>query len=274
MRHAMTALIVRRPPVESLDGIGRHWYHGNAVWTHAAHRAFVAATELELFVVRVYKRALAEGVVVDPGMRATLVEFMRQESTHARYHRMVYDMLRRQGYEIDSVVRRQRARLEALTRSAPLPMLLSMVAAAEHHFASVGAWLLRNVDSLVLPREIRDILVWHAAEEIEHQSVAHDVFVACCRPSQRLRWQGYRALARLFRGLVVEVFHHLVAQEPGLTRRRVRREMGRLLVTHAGMLVVQAGNALRYLRPGFHPLDRGYARLAEAHFAQHVYAVV
>jgi predicted metal-dependent hydrolase len=57
---------------------------------------------------------------------------------------------------------------------------LSIVAAVEHVTCVLGTWMINNteLEALGSDQQMVDLLKWHGAEEVEHRTVAHDVYVA------------------------------------------------------------------------------------------------
>jgi predicted metal-dependent hydrolase len=103
--------------------------------------------------------------------------------------------------------------------------------------------------------EVQRLLLWHAAEEMEHQSVAHDVYAHLFgdHPIDKL----YRARAlwgaeRILIGFGQRVARRLLACEPSLSRED-RHEYLRFLAVRPGLGRKVLWRSLRIVRPGFRP---------------------
>ena len=69
---------------------------------------------------------------------------------------------------------------------------LSITAALEHYTASIAETVLKHPDiSEGMPEDMRQMFMWHAAEEIEHKSVAFDVFTDVAGGSYGERMIGF-----------------------------------------------------------------------------------
>jgi len=72
--------------------------------------------------------------------------------------------------------------------------LLGFTVAAEHFTAVWAENILKRpaVQAMMYDAEIRNLLNWHALEELEHKSVAFDVYRAVGVPeSTRIRWMRF-----------------------------------------------------------------------------------
>ena len=150
-------------------------------------------------------------------------------------------------------------------------MLLSATVALEHLTASLASNAFETASLDRTHPAMRRLLYWHAAEELEHRSVAFDVFTRV----------GGGYVTRMT-GLVVSLsflmlfwsvgVRHLIKQDPDLDRARVRTERrgARQLNGHGRTL----WNAVRqYIRPGFHPSHITGDELAEIWLADNGFEV-
>jgi predicted metal-dependent hydrolase len=115
---------------------------------------------------------------------------------------------------------------------------------------------------------MRDLLLWHACEELEHKAVAFDVLQRV-NPSYGLRAAGLAAAATAFVFFWLAGARHLMEQEPA-ERRTFDRAEFREARKHNVLL---NGDFLRafveYLRPGFHPSQNDNYKLASDWLAAH-----
>jgi predicted metal-dependent hydrolase len=103
--------------------------------------------------------------------------------------------------------------------------------------------------------EVKGLFLWHAAEEMEHQSVAHDVYVHLFGDglSHRLvRARAFAGAGRLLLGSLASVMKRLLASEHERTAAQ-RLEFFRFMAVSPGYGRQFGRQALRYFQPGFAP---------------------
>ena len=242
--------------------VPRHWLAGSAVATAVANGVNLLFPHGERFFVRSVKHFLDR--VDDPDLREQIKGFFGQEGRHAREHERFTSILREQGYEIDRFL----ASYEKITRwieERTSPELhLAITAAAEHFTAILAEGALRGRMLDAAAPEVRALLAWHAAEEIEHKAVAYDVLQRI-DPSYRLRVLGL-ALATLFLGgFWLWAAAALVRQDQ--LRWRVAVRQLRAMPQEPVIRRVFLRGIRSYLRPGFHPSQLPNETLAAEWFA-------
>lgn len=261
--------VVRPAPVSFEEParaeIPRHWFAGSPVATHLANGVNLLFPAGERFFIRSVKRYMGE--VEDPLLRERVRAFFGQEGRHAKAHDDFFDVLEAQGFEVRHFLRVYEAVAYGfIEKVAPPALRLSTTVALEHYTALMaeGALTARLLDH-VHPA-LRELLYWHAAEEIEHKSVAFDV-LAAVRPGYALRVAGLALGTACLLGFWAAGTAVLLAQDPSRktaeARANDRRIRGRAKV---GRRVFLRG-IREYLRPGFHPDDIDNASLAREHFA-------
>ncbi len=167
------SLRARRPVFDFAD-VPRHWAGGNAVATQIANAVNLLFPAGERFFVRSVYRFVDD--LDDDRLREDVRGFARQEGSHAAAHEAFFDAMRSQGYTIDPLLKAyQRLAFGWLERRLSPSLRLAATAAAEHYTAimaegALAYGLFQHAD----PR-MRSLLLWHAAEEIEHKAVAFDV---------------------------------------------------------------------------------------------------
>ena len=154
------------------------------------------------------------------------------------------------------------------TFGRPLRSLrLSVTAAAEHYTATLGAVTLREELLDTAHPAMRQLILWHAAEEIEHKAVAFDVLEAT-HPSYALRMLGFAvATASLF-GWTLAGMRMLLRQD-GFSRGELRAMRVAVEARRPGGLGRHVGEAVRsYLRRDFHPNQTDDLPLARQRLAE------
>jgi uncharacterized protein len=184
---AATGRIKARRVAFTFDDVPKHWLADSPVATHLANGLNLLFPHGERFFVRSVQKHLHH--IDDPALRADAKAFFGQEGTHAREHERFFDILRNQGYEVDTFLERYERIAGAIERRMPDSLQLAVTAAAEHYTAVLGHAVLEDDVFAEAHPAVQQLLSWHAAEEIEHKSVAFDVLRAS-HPSYALRMLG------------------------------------------------------------------------------------
>ena len=253
-----------RSPGVALDApVPRHWFGGNVVATHVANGVNLLFPAGERFFVRSVNHYLDR--VRDPLLRAQIKGFFAQEGRHAREHERVFRLLEEQGYEVAPFLRLyERVAYGVIEKLAPPALRLATTAACEHYTAILAENALAHRLLDQAHPTMRALLLWHAAEEIEHRAVAFDVLQEVS-PSYPLRVAGLALATACLGGFWIAAAAVLLRQESASSARlradwRVSRERAR-----------QHGVFLRgireYLRPGFHPSQKETDGLASTYLA-------
>lgn len=192
--------------------------------------------------------------------------FVQQEGHHAREHAALNDLLTEAGYDAEALEARAQHRLDVATARGPLAQLAA-TAALEHITAILAERLLTDPRHLAFAEpELRVLWRWHAVEEIEHKSVAFDVFMAATADwSPFKRWlvrilAMVRAVAHLCSVTLANVADILAAEG----KRRWSLEFLIFACVRPGVVGQLSGPFRRYFRPGFHPTHLGSPELLEA----------
>lgn len=198
--------------------------------------------------------------VTDPVLKEQVKGFCGQEATHALHHRSLNDTLTADGYLIQRLDRDLEKRPTPFPASfeQKLPDLvhLATTAAMEHFTAVLAERMLgrEQMQTMPMDAEVRNLMNWHALEEIEHKSVCFDVFRAM-GGTEFTRIASMAFVAPIWLGTAGVVLAVSLAYDAQARRQpiRVLRELYGLVrgPLFKGLL----GDAARYMRPGFHPDD-------------------
>ncbi|MFE3102104.1 metal-dependent hydrolase [Nocardia tengchongensis] len=207
-------------------------------------------------------RRVAERVT-DPVLKKRVTGFVGQEAMHGLEHRRLNEKLVELGYPIawlDSEAAKER--MLWIEERVPPEVHLAMTAAAEHYTAVLAQRVLASDEIQAIPGdpEVWNLLNWHALEELEHKSVAFDVFRAV-GGTERTRIGVMLAMYSLTLPLTYLGLALAVGRDPVARRQpvRVAREAYRLFTGPVFRgLMPELG---KYLRPGFHPDDIDTAAL-------------
>ncbi|MEB3031167.1 metal-dependent hydrolase [[Mycobacterium] nativiensis] len=242
---------------------GRYFADDNMVLSHFVAELSASFPAGEESFIRSVRRVSDQ--ITDPTLKRRAAGFIGQESTHGQEHRRLNAKLIDRGYRIawrDSKSLRDK-QLRREQKMSPR-VHLAMTAGAEHYTAVLAERILSSAELQAIPGtpEVWHLLNWHALEELEHKSVAFDVYRA-------VGGTELTRIAVMAFLIATTVPATLLAVAVSLARDPLaRRHPVRLLKEGRGLLrgPFFSGllrDLLRYLRPGFHPDDVDTTALLE-----------
>jgi predicted metal-dependent hydrolase len=266
-----------------------HWIPGEPTATHVINVLHLLLPAGERWFVKVFKEALP--LVTDEKLLKDVKGFMGQEATHSVQHSYVLDHLAEQRLDTEGYTRHVEWMFDVLLGEHPprgLPLTwrewlrfrLALIAAIEHFTAVLGDWILDAdaLDEAGTDEVMLDLLRWHGAEEVEHRSVAFDMYQHAGGKGAVRYLRRAEAMALAWPALFylwVAGARYLLRHDPQLERGRYRFADHRR-AARRGLLPSWAqlnGAMPRYLRPSYHPsregsMDRAVAYLAASPAAQ------
>lgn len=269
-----------RAPRLGFDGVPRYWFAGSNAATQIANAVNLLFPAGERFFIRSVRHYLDR---VSPDLQAQVRGFFGQEGRHAQAHEKLFDTLREQGYDIDSILDRyERAAYQHIEKKSPRALRLAVTVALEHFTAILAEDALTTDELSHAHPEIRRLLEWHAVEELEHKAVAFDVLKEVA-PSYFLRMAGIFLATLTLGGFWLWATRLLLKQE-GSSLLEASRELSAL--RKEGERQRKGGNKdkaraagpvatrvflrgiLEYMRPSFHPMDRDHSALIASTLAR------
>lgn len=251
-----------RKPVFQFSAVPRYWLWGNARATALANALNLVFPAGERFFIRSVRHYM-DRIQDDPVLLEEVRRFMGQEVRHGMEHERFFEALEAQGYEIRSFLEwYERVAYDKLEKQLPPALNLAVTVALEH-FTAMFAERALTRDVLIQHAHpvMRDLLSWHACEELEHKAVAFDVLKKV-DPRYAVRIAGLAAAAAALVYFWMAGAKHLLSQEPE-ERRRLSREEMKHARQHNVLLNGEFLQAfLDYLRPDFHPAQNDNYRLA------------
>lgn len=248
----------------SFADVPKHWFSGSPVATHLVNGLNLVFPEGERFFIRSVKHYLDR--IDDPALQKRVRAFFGQEGRHGHEHEASFAMLEAQGYEIRRFLEEyERIAYRMIEPRVPPSLRLSVTVALEHFTASLAERALTDDLLDEAAPAMRDLLRWHAAEEIEHKSVAFDVFEAVDgRYWVRIAGLGLATVALL--GFWARATRMLLDQEPDLSREEIAAQR-RAAQDRGQDREVLFRAFVAYLRPDFHPDDHDNYDLAQRYLA-------
>ncbi|MDX1695385.1 MAG: metal-dependent hydrolase [Ketobacteraceae bacterium] len=236
----------------------RYWLDNDPVKTHFFNGIQTAFPETELFFID----SVRDGVsfVGEDSLtaqeRKNIREFIKQEALHGREHRSVNSALISLGYDEIAKVndRVKKGRIAARTKYSLL-FRLGLTAAAEHITAVLADYTLLRKPELINACEIdlKELLIYHSIEEIEHKSIAFDLYMRCGGGY----WGRFLTfwLAVADAALITRYLHKYLLRSDGLWNARTRWRAFSFVWGSKGIAWAMLPKLLNYIRPGFHPWD-------------------
>ncbi|MFT5138209.1 MAG: putative metal-dependent hydrolase [Arenicella sp.] len=131
---------------------------------------------------------LFENQVSDPKLLKEVQNFAQQEAHHALQHKKINGQFDSCGYGTRKIQDLMDAKLQQRAQKWSSEKRLMRTVSAEHftavmaHFALSHPQLMESV-----PESFANLFLWHSIEEVEHKSVAFDVYRHCVGDMSKLR---------------------------------------------------------------------------------------
>ena len=250
-------------PFKDAD-VPRWWLHGNPVMSHMANGLNLLFPPGERFFIRSVKHYLDR--IEDPALVARVKGFFGQEGRHGHEHERANRILERQGFDVRRFLDLyERVAFGFLEPRFPPILRLSTTVACEHFTATMARNALTNEMLDGAHPVMAELLRWHAAEEIEHKSVAFDVLQAV-DPRYHVRVAGLVIALSQLLGWWFVATAMLLSQEKlsdeDKARHRSEAERIRLRAEGGQRYELFRAAILDYLRRDFHPDDHDDYALA------------
>lgn len=244
------SITVRRMPFEFPDEIDPMLFDQDAL-----HSYFVLATSLmfpylEPYLIRSMRAAKPH--VKDPALLEDLERFCAQEGQHYRMHKRLNDQVRVLGFpRLEQLERELEADYQRFSATKPLRFNLAYAEGFEALTGVVAQHWLEH-DNFSPNSRVADVWRWHLLEELEHATVAYDVYEHVVgsypyRVAISLRAQAH------FLGWINRVTNYMLEVGPA-DRRKTTRSSGL-----AGTLRELFGPIMRTYLPGYTPHDNVYS---------------
>ncbi|MBS2537639.1 metal-dependent hydrolase [Catenulispora sp. NF23] len=257
-----------------------HWIPEDPYATHIINVLHLLLPAGERWFVHVYKQVLP--YIRDERLKAEVKGFMGQEGTHAVAHQNVLYHMKVQGLDPDPFVGQIEWLFEQLLGDTTMPPFarkkwlrerLAIIAAIEHFTAVLGKWIVdsRGLDAAGADPVMLDLLRWHGAEEVEHRSVAYDVFMHLDGSyARRTRAMIVTSVAFAWiwgRGAKFMVAADPNGLRPGRPPHMTEREfLGRFRAAarrdRLPTLASLVAEVPKYLKPSYHPSRHGSTQSA------------
>lgn len=233
---------------EDLGSIPQYWQMGNPLLTHFENAFSIMIPPGERFFIDSVKAY--EGRVTDEEGRELVRAFVEQETLHGEAHDRYNASCERFGIDILSQERYAAKVFRRVQRWLPRKVQLGITVFSEH-LTAVGAHSL--LDSPEAEDEFDPQMLafwrWHAAEELEHKSVAFDLF---CKVGGGYLTRMLSVLASaLFLAVpMVKIARATIRQDEHRITRAERKEAA---AVQRRIFKRQFPFFIAYFKPSFHP---------------------
>lgn len=193
--------------------------------------------------------------VTDPVLKEQIRGFIGQEAHHGHSHEGLNDKLVSMGFPVDQVVQTMEKRVRFLKKLSP-PRQLALTVAMEHFTATLAEQILDNpVYYTDIDPTLRNMLIWHAVEEIEHKAVAFDVY----RQFVDNEFMRKRVMVLAVSSLLVRLAKHqvqlLIAKKHMPSWKEWKQAFHFFWNKDHGMMRHSMKAIIPFFRTGFHPWD-------------------
>ncbi|MFT3858999.1 MAG: metal-dependent hydrolase [Aquabacterium sp.] len=246
------SLTVRHLDVDLSQGFPTYWYGNDAYKStllNALSFMFPVGEQFFIDSVRRYAKDVeAKGLTK---LAKEIKLFIGQEATHRHLHQQYNDQLVAKGY--DAWVERTLQRVIHAARHFPAINHLAATAAYEHYTAVLGDGLLRHDEwTRDMEPTMREVWLWHAAEESEHKAVALDTYNAV--------GGGYIRRVIMYVLVTIEFYAYtwiqvvkMLHKDRQLFKLKTWGSALRFWFGRKGVFWHMLPHQLAYFKPGFHP---------------------
>ncbi len=180
--------------------------------------------------------------------------FIGQEAIHTREHRELNRRLETLGFRGEKMAQEMESRVKKREASMSLKQRLAIVVTGEHViYALSRAYLVAHHDSFRQHPEVRRLMVWHALEEMEHQSVCHDIYRHLYGDGLKSRFVhgiAFLGVNRTLYGAVSRIMKSLIEQDRAPCKGE-RREFWLWMLRNPAIGAIGARELAGYFSPTF-----------------------
>lgn len=245
------SLQARRQKFDIDAALATDWHGGDAFKTAFFNSLSMTFPIGEKFFIDSVRACMKD--VTDEKLVRDVEGFIAQEAMHSMEHRRYNQRLcELRGYDHDYIIASQKRRLEWAEKNLSAKMLLAATMGYEHLTALFAHGSLTDDNWFGgADPAMAELWRWHAREELEHKSVAYDVYRAVGGDHKK---QG-KVLRGVTITLIMEVLRgmrHMLKDYQGSKVKLWWHGMG-WLFGKQGILRPLWPEYRAYLKPGFHP---------------------
>ena len=240
------------------------WYDNHpfkTAWFNAMSITFPLGEKFFIDSVRYYADQID-----DPKLNEDIRGFCGQEGFHRRQHQRYNQTLCEQrGYDLQVMEGRLEKNIQRAYKFLSPMERLASTAAFEHITAILAETALSEDDPMIgnTDSAMQALWQWHAAEEMEHKSVAFDVYKAV-GGTEKMRKRAMRQSTIFLMVDVMAGLTHMLRKDKKLWSPRLWSQGWKFLFSKEGILRRVWPAYKEYYQDGFHPWDRDTRLLLES----------
>lgn len=193
--------------------------------------------------------------ITDEKLLEDIKLFSNQEGQHSALHRQFNDALDELGFGATRISEYVEEEISDLKETQTPEERLAITVVMEHVTACMAHFALTQPERFEsVPEGVRELLFWHAVEEIEHKSVAFDVYEQTVGDRGRLRRTLFQQMV-LFPLMIGRIQYVMLKEMGHRPTAAEHAAAGRFLFGRKGLIVGVMPHYLALLKPGFHPWD-------------------
>lgn len=252
----------RNPELDIAEALKGEWMDNHVfatAWFNAMSITFPLGEQFFINSVRHYRDRIS-----DPKLQEEMCQFYSQEAVHLREHQRYNELLCAQrGYDLEALEGPLRRRMAWVKKNVPAREQLAGTVAVEHLTAVLAEKALGQ-DNLFAKAHpaMAKLWRWHAVEEMEHKSVAFDVYRAIGGTEKMRR----AAMRRSTFFLIWDILHgvrHILRRDGKLWSLKVWASGLIFLFGKQGVLRGAWQPYKDFFREDFHPWQQDTHQLIE-----------
>jgi predicted metal-dependent hydrolase len=203
-----------------------------------------------------------EDQISDPKLQQEVRDFAQQEAHHGMQHKKINNQFDACGYNTGKIQKMMEEKLKERAEKWSWEKRLMRTVAAEHFTAVMAHYALTHPQNMdTVPDSFRDLFMWHSIEEVEHKSVAFDVYQHCVGDMSKLR-RHYAHFAFIeFPFNLIMITRFLLKDMGHKSTWSERKGMWSFLFGKGGMISSVKRMYLDFLKKGFHPWQHDNSEL-------------
>jgi len=245
----------RTPEFDLEQALTKDWFANDPFHTalfNAMSLSFPTGEKEFISSVRHY-----EGRITDEKLLQEIRAFYRQESYHSRQHRRYNKILCEQrGYDLEALESIYIRRVQkAKERKFMLPRVwLASTVANEHFTASMAELMLDGTMLDNTDPAVADLWRWHCVEELEHKSVAFDVYTQL-GGTYKLRARLMRITTLVFYIDTLRIAVKMLRHDKQLWKWQTLKSFSHFMFGKTGFVREYIPAYKQFFRKDFHPWD-------------------
>ncbi|MFT5571382.1 MAG: putative metal-dependent hydrolase [Cryomorphaceae bacterium] len=197
---------------------------------------------------------LFEGRVIDPKLKADVADFAAQEAHHGLQHKKLNKHFDDNGFSTKKVEALIGEEINKRSAKWSDKKRLMHTVCAEHVTAVMAHYALTHPNSMhEVPESFRNMFLWHAIEEIEHKSVAFDVYQSTVGDMAALKRHYFGFIFYEFPLSYFLITRFLLKDRGHKATWAERKGLFKFLFGKGGMISSVKHLYMMFFKKGFHP---------------------